>query len=148
MKKILLGPQCTEAAFSLVEVMAGAAVLLIAILSLAQVCVTAMQLRKTTDQKLAASNAVSIELTAVESTVFDDIIPSHDGRGFEVRGTRGNTEMLTPLPGDLDGMTGQIEVTPVVDGSLLHVTARVQWQGVSGNQRLARSIRVCRKALQ
>ncbi len=84
-----------------------------------------------------ATNAITDVFARVRAAPFADL-PSLDGTGFDVPSHGGHPAGLTPLPGDPDGLPGQIEV--VVDTSagtavLYRVTLRVNWIGAAGRRR-------------
>jgi prepilin-type N-terminal cleavage/methylation domain-containing protein len=68
------------------------------------------------------------------------LLPTYNGRGFDVLGQGGQPHGLKAIPGDLDGLPGEISVA--VDRSsgpdfLYMVTARVRWQGITRGGDLA-----------
>ncbi len=127
-----------EAGFSLLELMMSilaAVVILGAILS--STLRHAAERRVNTELNLALVACTST-LEEMRTIPFADL-PTLDGSGFDVPGTNGGPGGLQPLPGDGDGLPGQISVTvDQTDGTNVIYLARatVVWDGATGHQRL------------
>ena len=94
--------------------------------------------RKSNAELNLALVACTNNLEEMRSIPFEDL-PGLDGEGFDIPGINGEPGGLQPLPGDLDGMPGQLTV--VTDKSsggvvLYLVRATVTWAGTLGRQRV------------
>jgi hypothetical protein len=94
--------------------------------------------RKSNAELNLALVACTNNLEEMRSIPFEDL-PGLDGEGFDIPGINGEPAGLQPLPGDLDGMPGQLTV--VTDQSsgavvLYLVRATVTWAGTLGRQRV------------
>ncbi len=117
---------------SLIEAMAGAFVLVVAILGMASLLTQSEQLTRHAKQTRNAYSAAQERMEDLREYArlnFDRLEDNYDGVGFEVDG-------LTSLAGDLDGLPGLIEVVKSdpndLDSRLLDVTVSVMFTGVSG----------------
>lgn len=80
--------------------------------------------------------ACQSQLEALRQLPFSQLA-SVDGSGFDVLGSDGSPGGLTPMPGDRDGLPGQLTVMvdKANDGAVLYrVTASVAWQGALREQ--------------
>lgn len=138
------GIQGRRGGFTLIEVLIATAILVTAVLGLANVSVATGALRSTGVQKAAAIHAVERELAAVAATPFATIAATHDGRGFSVVLPGEATAALHALKTDGDGLPGVIHVTaPTGDPAhLLEIKVEIDWQGRSGPQHFERTIRL------
>lgn len=134
----------TRAGFATLETLCAATLLLIAVLTLAQVSAATGRLHQQGREKSAALHAIEREFAAIENTAFTAIVPNWNGVGFRVTAPPMPGDALHAQPGDADGLPGQVLVTaPNGDPNrLIEVTVRVSWQGVAGNQNLQRTIRL------
>lgn len=116
---------------SLVEllIMFSAAVMILAG-ALTGVVQHSAQRRMTTEriQAMVAARNVLEELRTVDITV----LPTLNGTGFDVPGPDGEPGGLNPLPGDADGLPGQILVSEhdrLFSIVIYRVQVLVQWSG-------------------
>ena len=94
------------------------------------------QMDAETSLAIAAGESNLEELRSVDFTA----LPGLDGTGFDVPDARGNPGGgLRPVPGDPDGLPGEIAVTvdqSVGGATLYRVRARVRWTGARGRRTL------------
>lgn len=134
--------------FTLVDVVVSTVLFVVGLLSLANVAVTIQSLRRADEEKKLALTALLEELRAIETTPFQDLVATHDGRGFTVFVEGAAAPAFRPLPADPDGMPGIVVIEtpdpPGDPGLLLEALVTLEWEGSFGPQRLSRRIRVSR----
>lgn len=137
-----------ERGFTLIEVAVSIVLLVVGLLTLAQVALTIRSMKRADDERELAANALLDQLHAIETTPFGDLVATFNGRAFDVFQDGAAAPALRPLPGDIDGKPGAIAVVapdpPNDPTRLLEATVRVDWVGSFGPQRLVRSIRISR----
>jgi len=133
---------------TLVDVSVSIVLLVVGVLSLAQVALAIRSLNRTDEEKAVAAAAIQEELRTIETTPFASILATHHGRSFDVVLDGAANPALRALPGDLDGRPGSVTVTapdpPNDPELLLEATVVLEWEGSCGPRRLARRIRVAR----
>lgn len=121
-----------EAGTSLVELMLAVSVVLVMLAgTLTGVAYHQRQRRITMERQLAmvACRNTLEQLRAVAIGT----LPSLHGRGFDVPGTNGAPGGLRAVPGDPDGLAGEITVQPADafgGTTIYYVSTRVVWAGV------------------
>lgn len=89
--------------------------------------------RRIHGERLLAMSACRNTLEQMRSLPFSSL-PTLHGTGFDVPGQDGQPRGLSPRPGDVDGLPGEISVTVnrQSGGTVLYrVRARVLWQGAT-----------------
>jgi type II secretory pathway pseudopilin PulG len=128
--------QQSQQGSSLVEVMVATIVSLVLIGAvLSTVIQQAHQRQATAESSLALSAALN-NLEQLR-TMPEATLAAMNGVGFDVPGSNGNPGGLTPVPGDVDGLTGQFTVLQDQNSggvTLYQVVATVSWTGVSGRR--------------
>ena len=127
-----------EAGMSLVELMM---VIILAVVFIGALLSAAIQQglhRQTNMETSLAMTAALDNLERVRATPFAGL-PALNGSGFDVPGSNGNPGGLRALPGDPDGLPGELTVT--VDETktgytLYRVAASVSWRGVNRSRRI------------
>jgi hypothetical protein len=114
---------------TLIEVLMAGIVLLIAAVALAATMAQSHGLANAPREEVAARNAAQAAIAGLASTPFDQVAALYHKRGFPVPG-------LTPLPGDADGLPGEVVFAygPGGDTSFYTVTVRVRWRGTTGER--------------
>jgi hypothetical protein len=134
--------------FTLIDVLVGSALLVVAVLGLTGVAVSSNELRRSNFERVAALRALGTELATIEAASFGDLLPEHDGRAFDVVAEASGNVMLRSRPDDRDGRPGSVAVSvpddPGDPDRLLDVTVRIDWVGSFGPQSVARTLRVSR----
>ena len=121
----------TEQGFSLVELMVGMVLSVMAIGSILSMTVQHAQHRKVVQQIHLALVACRNNLEELHSVPFSSL-PSMNGIGFDVPGRNGAAGGLNAVLGDLDGLPGQFTVTvdQSTGGNTIYlVKATVTWSG-------------------
>ncbi len=131
-------PENRQKGSSLIELMIAASISLVLI---GAVLSTVIQQGHQRQASAETSLALSAALNNLEQlrTVPEATLITLDGQGFDVPGSNGGFGGLTPQPGDLDGLPGQLSV--IVDQftggvTLYRVVATVSWTGVSGRRQI------------
>ncbi|HET6165173.1 MAG TPA: prepilin-type N-terminal cleavage/methylation domain-containing protein [Planctomycetota bacterium] len=134
--------------FTLIEVAVSIVLLVVGLLTLAQVALTIRSMKRADDERELAANALLDQLHAIETTPFADLAATFNGRAFDVFQEGAAAPALRSLPGDVDGKPGAIAVVapdpPKDPTRLLEATVRVDWVGSFGPQHLVRSLRISR----
>ena len=122
----------------LIELMIAALVSLVLIGAVLSTVIQQGHQRQVTSETSLALSAALNNLEQLR-TVPEATLPTLDGTGFDVPSSNGGPGGLTPQPGDLDGLPGQLAV--IVDQSqggvtLYRVVATVSWTGVSGRRQI------------
>jgi hypothetical protein len=89
--------------------------------------------RRIHGEQILAMSACRNTLETLRSVPFTTL-PSFHGTGFDVPGQDGQPRGLSPVPGDLDGLPGEISVqlNRQSGGAILYtVTARARWLGAT-----------------
>lgn len=91
--------------------------------------------RRAHGERILAMSACRNTLERLRSVAIDDL-ESYDGQGFDVPGRNGEAGGLPPLPGDADGLAGDIDVTRhptlwTATNKLYVVTTTVRWLGAT-----------------
>ncbi|HLU38413.1 MAG TPA: type II secretion system protein [Planctomycetota bacterium] len=126
-----------EAGSSLVEVMVALAASAVVIGALLSGVVALNAQRKLREERILAQIACRNVLEELRRTSIEDL-PAADGRGFAVPGIGGTGSGLACVPGDPDGLPGEVRVVPerVWGGEVLYrVTAVVEWRRGRGSAR-------------
>jgi len=126
-------PPGGEAGFTLVELLMGTVLMVVGLVGVMSSTIRLHGLQRLDteiDQAFQACRTNLEELRAVPITA----LPGYDGRGFAVPGPDGVTPILRAVPGDADGLPGEIHVT--VDQSaagyvLYKIRVVVTWRGAS-----------------
>jgi hypothetical protein len=136
------------AGLTLVDVAVATVLLVVGLVSLADVALTLRSMGRADAERSVAANALLEQAHAIETTPFQGLIAAHDGRGFAV-GIDGQAgAALRAVPGDADGLPGSISVIapnpPNDPARLLEATVTIDWQGSFGPQRMVRRILISR----
>jgi hypothetical protein len=128
-----------EAGVFLVDLMIGAMVSVVLIGAVLSIVVHQGQMRQANTE---TSLALSAAINSVEQlrTVPQAVLPALDGTGFDVPGPNGAPGGLRAVPGDPDGLPGQLTVAveSTAGGETLYrVVASVAWVGVTGRRTYA-----------
>ncbi|MGE3351014.1 MAG: hypothetical protein AB7O84_04720 [Planctomycetota bacterium] len=91
--------------------------------------------RRAHGERILAMSACRNALERLRSVAIDDL-ESYHGQGFDVPGRNGEAGGLPPLPGDADGLAGQIDVSRhptlwTATNKLYVVTTSVRWLGAT-----------------
>lgn len=115
--------------FSLIEILFAGTVLMIASVALAATMAQSDGLTQGPREEVAARNAIQSAFAALSATPFDQVAVLFHNQGFQV-------PALTPVPGDADGLPGEIVFAygPGGDTSFYTVTLRVNWRGRGGDR--------------
>jgi hypothetical protein len=136
------------AGFTLVDVAVATVLLVVGLISLADVALTLRSMGRADAERAVAATALLEQTHAIETTPFVGLIAAHDGRGFDVRIDGEAAAALRAVPGDADGLPGSIAVTapspPNDPTRLLEATVTIDWQGSFGPQRMVRRVRISR----
>ncbi len=123
-----------ESGFSLVELMTG---LMLAVLLIGGALTGIVQhqgQRRIHGEKILAMSACRSTIETLRSVDIADL-PGFDGQGFDVLGQGGQPGGLAPVPGDVDGLCGEIAVTPHArsqpNNALYVVTVTARWRGAA-----------------
>ena len=132
------GHAMAEAGMSLVELMMAIILAVVFIGALLSAAIQQGLHRQTNMETSLAMSAALDNLERVRAVPFAGI-PGLNGSGFDVPGSNGNPGGLRALPGDPDGLPG--ELTVAVDETktgytLYRVTASVNWRGVNRSRRI------------
>lgn len=137
-----------DAGLTLVDVAVATVLLVVGLISLADVALTLRSMGRADSERAVASTALLEQAHAIETTPFASLIAAHDGRGFDVRIDGQAGVALRALPGDADGLPGSISVIapnpPNDPARLLEATITIDWQGSFGTQRMTRRILISR----
>ncbi len=130
--------------FTLIEVMVVAMMLAVAILGMSQISNVSAALRALGREKAAAVRTLDRQVAAIQATNFAAIPARWNNTGFEVALEDKGRAILHPLPGDADGMPGNVSVSaPNGDPSqLLEIRVRIDWNGAHGPQHVQRIVRL------
>lgn len=125
----------SEAGTSLVELMLTVSVVLVMLAGTLTGTVYHQRQRQITSERqlamVACRNTLE-ELRAVDIAV----LPTLNGRGFDVPGSNGAPGGLSPVRGDADGLAGEIVVQPADSfggTSIYYISTRVVWAGAGPN---------------
>jgi len=142
------GKRRGERGFTVVELAVVIVLLVVGLLSLAQVALTIQSMKRADDERELAAGALLDQLHAIETTPFGDLVANFNGRTFDVFVEGAAAPALRSLPGDVDGKPGAIDVVapdpPNDPKLLLEATVRVDWVGSFGPRHLVRTIRISR----
>jgi type II secretory pathway pseudopilin PulG len=122
-----------EQGFSLVELCVALVVVVFLISGTVSGVASHQAQRRVHGERMLAMEACRSTMEMLRSVDISEL-PTYNGHGFDVPGQNGQPHGLHPVPGDLDGLPGEISVT--VDRSssgifLYLVTTRVRWSGVT-----------------
>lgn len=136
------------AGLTLVDVAVATVLLVVGLVSLADVALTLRSMGRADAERAVAATALVEQTHLIETTPFLTLLATHDGRGFEVRIDGQAGIALRALPGDADGLPGSIAVIapnpPNDPARLLEATVTIDWEGSFGPQRLMRRILISR----
>ena len=124
-----------EAGTSLVELMLTVSVVLVMLAGTLTGVVYHQRQRQITMERQLAMVACRNTLEQIRG-VDVAVLPSLDGRGFDVPGTNGAPGGLSPVAGDPDGLAGEITVRPADTfggTTIYYVSTRVVWLGAGPN---------------
>lgn len=127
-----------ESGMSLVEVMFASVLVVTFLGALLTVAVRQGLHRQVNSETSLAMTAALDNLERIRSVDFATL-PALNGSGFDVPGLNGGPKGLQPVPGDPDGLPGEITVLEDTTGPgavLYRVRASVLWQGTSRVRRL------------
>jgi prepilin-type N-terminal cleavage/methylation domain-containing protein len=127
--------RCSEAGFSLVELMIATVVMVIGLVGIMNSCVHLNALQRLDGEVAMAYRACLKNLEEVRAMSMATIL-TMNGTGFDIPGANGAPKALRAQKGDVDGLPGQITVVKLATDagrSLYQITATAKWQGASGN---------------
>ncbi|HZN40294.1 MAG TPA: prepilin-type N-terminal cleavage/methylation domain-containing protein [Planctomycetota bacterium] len=127
--------RCSEAGFSLVELMIATVVMVIGLVGIMNSCVHLNALQRLDAEVALSYRACLRNLEAVRAMPMATIA-TMNGTGFDIPGANGATRALVPQKGDPDGLPGSITVQRLAldaGRSLYRITATAKWHGSSGN---------------
>jgi hypothetical protein len=130
-------PTTPERGTMLIELVYAAAVALVVGGSVIVTTVRQNAHRAVNLETTLATNAIADVFARLRAMPFADL-PSIDGTGFDVPGQTGRPAALNALPGDADGLPGEIHVTVETTAGatvLYRVTLNVVWTGAIGQRR-------------
>ena len=116
-------------AFTLIEVLLAASVLVIASVALAATMAQSGGIGDSGREEMVARNALRACVATLASTPFDRVAADFHNQGFDVAN-------LTPQTGDADGRCGEVVFAygPGGDTSYYTVTVRIRWRGRVGDR--------------
>jgi prepilin-type N-terminal cleavage/methylation domain-containing protein len=127
-----------RAGFTLLELMTGTTILAVSLLSMLGLVGASYGVSRSAHEQTQAREAAVRKLEQIRELArsnFSQLLttysasPTNGARNFAVGS-------LAPVPGDADGMPGQVTVTPSAVGGtkLVDVTVRIDWRGTNGNR--------------
>jgi hypothetical protein len=122
-----------DAGFSLVEIMIGTLLIAVGLLGIMESCTRLHDLQRLDTEIGMAYNACRSNLEQLHDVPLAEL-EALDGKGFVVPGADGATPGLRAVPGDPDGLPGEIHVSLVdtaAGRSLYRIRAAVSWYGSS-----------------
>lgn len=122
-----------EAGFSMVELMIGTVLIVVGLVGIMSSTIRLHTLQRLDTEIGHAFRACRTNLEELRSVPIASL-PGLDGTGFDVLGPDGVTVGLRPVPGDLDGLPGEIHVTldqSAMGRMLYRIRAVVTWHGAS-----------------
>jgi hypothetical protein len=125
-----------ESGMSLVELMMATVLTVIGLVAILSACVRLHSLQRLDRELACAARACRNVLDQLRTLPLAQV-QGRDGSDFEVPGADGVTALLRPLPGDPDGLPGEVHVRQertAAGRSLYRVEAHVAWNGASGRQ--------------
>ena len=131
----------SQRGFSLVELICGVAITVMLVVGALTGVASHQTQRRMHGELILAMTACRNTLETLRAVDIEQL-PSYNGRDFDVRGQNGQPHGLEPLPGDPDGMPGEISVIVDRTGAgttVYHVTARVRWLGATRGGNFAMS---------
>ena len=122
-----------QSGITLIELLAGIAVAVTLVIGTMTGVASHQAQRRMHGELILAMCACRNTMETLRSVDISQL-PGYNGRGFDVPGQNGQAHGLLPVPGDADGLAG--EITVVADRSnafatLYRVKTRVRWQGVT-----------------
>lgn len=126
-----------ERGSSLIEVVL-ATVLVVVFVGALLTFTTRQGSHRQTNQETSLALSAALDNIERVRTVSATVLPTLNGAGFDVPGVTGAAGGLTAVPGDPDGLPGQLEVVtdpanpPLGGAAIYRVAAVVTWKGVSG----------------
>jgi prepilin-type N-terminal cleavage/methylation domain-containing protein len=138
------GERHRSGGFTMIEVLVVATMLAVAILGMSQISQVSAALRVAGREKAAAIRTLDREVASIQATNFASIPTRWDNTGFEVTLEDKGRAILHPLPGDVDGMPGNVAISaPNGDpAQLLEIRVRIDWNGTHGPQHVQRTVRL------
>ena len=126
-----------ESGTALLELLTGASIAMVVLTSLMMTMASQTRLRRVSEEQNFAMVACRNNLETIRDLPFASILAVNN-TGFDVPDFGGTAGALRAVPGDSDGLPGQILVT--VDqtsaGETIYLVRMVVlWQGISGRQR-------------
>ena len=129
----------SQRGFSLVEVMVAIVLTVIAFLAIMDACIRLQALQRLDSELSHVYRTCRTNLDEMRTMTLAKV-RDLDGAGFVVVGSNGTTPILTPVPGDADGMPGRIEVREerTAGGRALYrIETSVEWVGATGRHAVA-----------
>ena len=130
--------RCSDAGFSLVELLAATVVMVFGLVGLMNSCVQLNALQRLDAEVALCYRACLRNLEEVRAMPMATIA-TMNGTGFDIPGPNGAPRGLQAQAGDADGMPGSIAVQRLATDAgrtLYRITATVKWHGSSGNSAL------------
>lgn len=140
-------PSASESGMTLVEVTIATTLVMVLLAAISSATTSQGRLRRLAEERNLAMVAARNTLEEVRNTDFE-VLPTLDGRAFDVAGSNGGAGGLRPVPGDADGLPGRISVATDQSSSgetLYMVSVTVDWDGSGGAQHLAFSSLVAQR---
>jgi Tfp pilus assembly protein PilV len=135
-----------ERGITIIETLAAAAILSLAIAGLSNVAANSAAVHKSSQQKEAALRAIEQQLAVITATPIANIPGTYANTGFDVTLDGAQKTSMKALTTDADGQAGYVLVTAPTGNAaeLVEVVVGVDWQGMHGTQSVSRRVRVSR----
>lgn len=127
----------SEAGASLVDLMVGVFIGLVLIGAVLSIVTQQGRLRQSNGESTLALSAIANTVERLRS-LRESALVGVDNSGFDVPGTNGQPGGLQAVPGDADGLPGNIRTYRFASAGgvpMYHVVVTVDWTGSTGRRR-------------